>query len=360
MTHVAARGPGADTSTNRNAAFRDIACVEHPMSPEAVREGSYFLVNPDVRAVGMAAAAHFREYGRQEGRLQAVNEAEVRALREAKLSRVRFRRPPSRDRRAGDAMDFLTDDLVREFRIPQCPPVSSNDYGGLLVDRQRANPQQMFLDLGAGLRSTVSSNLINMDVFAAVSTDVVCIGEDLPFEDAQFDFVLCAATLEHTRRPWDVAREICRVLKPGGTVRIDYPFLQPVHGYPSHYFNATPEGTISLFERYCDIEASTVDAHNHPMHALRWLLEVWRDGLPAEGRAEFEAMTVADLLSRPAQDRLGEAFCHTLGAAAQRIIPAGSTLVGIRKPGRVVAPAPREPEGGARALWRTIMKPRRP
>jgi SAM-dependent methyltransferase len=203
---------------------------------------------------------------------------------------------------------------------------------------QRASPDKMFLDVGAGLRPIVTSNMVNMDVFAAVSTDVVCVGEDLPFEDDQFDFILCGAVLEHTRRPWDVAREMCRVCKPGGTLRIDWPFISTVHGYPSHYFNATPEGVISLFERYCDIAGSSVEAHNHPIHGLWWVLALWQSGLPADDRAGFRAMTVEDILAAPPDAQLSAGFCRNLNEETQRIIPAGSTLVAIKRSGQMASP----------------------
>jgi 2-polyprenyl-3-methyl-5-hydroxy-6-metoxy-1,4-benzoquinol methylase len=54
--------------------------------------------------------------------------------------------------------------------------------------------------------------VVNLDIFRSVSTDVISVAEDMPFADEQFDFVLCFAVLEHVRRPWDVAREIGRVL----------------------------------------------------------------------------------------------------------------------------------------------------
>jgi SAM-dependent methyltransferase len=311
--------------------YREIACVADPVSPELIDEQAYFLVNPDVRDAGMGAAEHFREHGQREGRRQAVNLAEVHALREEKLSRLRFRRPPAPGRMPGEAMNFLTEDLIAEFRIPRHPPVSSHDYDGFLADMQRASPEKLFLDVGAGLRGTVTSNMVNMDVFAAVSTDVVGVGEELPFEDDQFDFIVCGAVLEHTRRPWDVAREMCRVCKPGGTLRIDWPFISPVHGYPSHYFNATPEGVISLFEQYCDIAGSTVEQHNHPIQGLWWILALWRSGLPPDGHAAFEAMTIGEILARKPEELVTAEFCRLLNAETQRIIPAGSTLVATKR-----------------------------
>ncbi len=294
-------------------------------------EDAYWQVNPDAQASGLSAAEHFRLHGQAEGRKQAVNGAAVRALREEKLARVRFRRRPHAERAPGETWNFLTPALIEEFRIPPHPPVSAHAYGGFIADMQRASPEKMFLDVGAGLRSSVTSNMVNMDIFAAVSTDVVCVGEDLPFEDEQFDFILCAAALEHTRRPWEVAREMCRVCKPGGTIRIDWPFISPVHGYPSHYFNATPEGALSLFERECTIVSSTVEPNNHPIHGIWWVLSLWRAGLQGEAKAVFEDMRLGDLLSQPPDAYQEAAFCRGLDPQILRFIPAGSTVVAVKK-----------------------------
>jgi SAM-dependent methyltransferase len=52
---------------------------------------------------------------------------------------------------------------------------------------------------------------------------------NLPFDDASFDYVVCSEVLEHLPDDAAAAREIFRVLKPGGTAIItvphtDYPF----------------------------------------------------------------------------------------------------------------------------------------
>ena len=316
--------------------YQKIQCVEIPASADLVIEDAYWAVNPDARASGLTAAEHFSRYGRVERRGQAINQSHVHELREAKLCRVRFSVPTLRT--PGLAVNVLTDDLRREFRIPEHPPVSSHEYGGFIEDMLRESPDKLFLDVGSGLRSAVYSNMINMDIYAAVSTDVVGVGEHLPFADDQFDFILCGAVLEHTRRPWDVAREMCRVLKPGGTVRVDWPFISPVHGYPGHYFNAPPEGVISLFEQHCDVEYSVVASNNHPIQGLWWILNLWQSGLAGTDRDMFEALTVRQILSRAPGDQLTAPYCLNLDTSTQRFIPAGSTLQAIKKTGLHGAP----------------------
>ena len=45
----------------------------------------------------------------------------------------------------------------------------------------------------------------------------------LPFPDAHFDHVFSIEGIEHFENPWTFARELCRVLKPGGRLIISTP-----------------------------------------------------------------------------------------------------------------------------------------
>ena len=309
----------------------EIVCVRKPDSVDDVDETAYLDANPDVRKAGMCARDHFIKFGRREGRLQWANQDRVAELREKKLRSLRFRRQPSVPRDYGQPVNFLTPETIAEFGIPESPPVSANQYGGAFIDEIRAKPAHLGLDVGAGLRYSYFENIVNTEIYPSFSTDVLCIGEDLPFDDDQFDYVICAAVLEHTRRPWEVAHEICRVLKPGGKLLVDYPFLQGVHGYPHHYFNATPQGSISLFEESCDILSSTVEPNNHPIQSIWWVLAAWRYGLEGVDRDSFENLTIGEILATPPDAHLGASFCKNLSEEARRIIPAGSTLIAHKK-----------------------------
>ncbi len=327
--------PGQTSPGPRTA--REIACVERPASVADVDQARYFEANPDVARSGQSAAEHFARHGQAEGRIQYVNAAQVAAMRDAKLARLRFRRAPRVPRAPGRPIDFLTAGVVAEFDIPDAPPVSANQYGGPFIEEIAAHPERLCLDVGAGLRYGYAENVVNTEIYASISTDVLCVGEDMPFEDAQFDYVICAAVLEHTRRPWDVAREICRVLRPGGRILIDWPFLQGVHGYPHHYYNATPQGLISLFDECCDIVSSTIEPNNHPMHGIWWVLRAWRLGLPEPEQRAFDALTIGGLLAAPVERHLGEPYCTAISQEMLRTIPAGSTLIARRKEGHGTA-----------------------
>ena len=280
----------------------------------------------------MGAVEHFLAVGKQQGRLQYTNFEQIATLREKKLKRLKLCRTPATVRKYGQPLDFLTSQLISEFEIPVAPPVSANQYGGPFIEEIANNPHRLCLDVGAGLRHSYSENVVNVEIYPSHTTDVLCVGEDLPFEGSQFDYVICAAVLEHTRRPWDVAREICRVLKPGGKVLVDYPFLQGVHGYPHHYFNATPRGSISLFEGHCDTVSSTIGLNNHPIQSIWWTLATWRNGLSEADNVQFDKLSVGEILAIPADQHLNKGYCANLSEEALRTIPAGSTLIAQKRP----------------------------
>jgi ubiquinone/menaquinone biosynthesis C-methylase UbiE len=54
----------------------------------------------------------------------------------------------------------------------------------------------------------------------------------LPLEDAGFDLVLCAETIEHTRDVQLLLSEIRRVLRPGGTLAVSTPAHLPLGRRP--------------------------------------------------------------------------------------------------------------------------------
>ena len=59
---------------------------------------------------------------------------------------------------------------------------------------------------------------------------VAGFGEDLPFENASFDIVLCDNVVDHAKNPRRIAEEIARVLKPGGLLYFTVNFHHPFYG----------------------------------------------------------------------------------------------------------------------------------
>ena len=66
--------------------------------------------------------------------------------------------------------------------------------------------------------------------------------EKLEFADETFDAAVCWSVLEHVPNPTKAIQELHRVLKPGGLIWIQLPFLYPYHPDPHDYWRVTPSG----------------------------------------------------------------------------------------------------------------------
>jgi len=195
----------------------------------------------------------------------------------------------------GNAVDFLTSDLRSEFGITDTTNVSDHGYDARISDAIASNPDKLYIDVGAGFKYLGYENVVNFEIVDYPSTDVLGVGERLPFANDSFDGVFSAVVLEHVKDPFACAREMSRILKPGGELLCAAPFLQPRHGYPNHYYNMTREGLVNLFPDLQVVE-SDVPNYLHPMAAITWILSGYFQGLPAELQQDFLDAKVGDLL----------------------------------------------------------------
>jgi ubiquinone/menaquinone biosynthesis C-methylase UbiE len=83
---------------------------------------------------------------------------------------------------------------------------------------------------------------------------VVADAHLLPFADDSLDAVYSNAVLEHVQRPWRVADEIHRVLRPGGRIFINVPSLNIIHD-THDYFRFTDKGLQILFSRFEEVDS---------------------------------------------------------------------------------------------------------
>ncbi|KAM3098562.1 class I SAM-dependent methyltransferase [Phormidesmis sp. 146-35] len=103
------------------------------------------------------------------------------------------------------------------------------------------------LDCGSGDRCFKDSRFVGFEYMSFELPDAFGDGHALPFANDVFDVVFSQAVMEHMRDPYLAAREIARVLKPGGLVYVESAFMQPLHAVPYHFFNTTPWGIEELF-----------------------------------------------------------------------------------------------------------------
>src|SRR5258705_9777952 len=86
-------------------------------------------------------------------------------------------------------------------------------------------------DLGAGGRR-ITPATICLDFAAGQGTDGVGDVQRLPFRDASLDLVFATGLLEHVEDERLVLSEIARVLRTGGLVHVEIPFLEQYHEDP--------------------------------------------------------------------------------------------------------------------------------
>jgi SAM-dependent methyltransferase len=171
---------------------------------------------------------------------------------------------------------------------------------------------------------------VNLEIVPYPSTDVLALNEQLPFRDETFDAVISCAVLEHVKDPFAAARELVRVTKRGGMIYADVPFLQPYHGYPSHYYNMTSQGLVNLFQDTCEISRTAVPVYGLPIWTLTWFLNSYLDGLPPAARERFRNLRVADLLARP-ESYLPQDFVQQLSEARNFELASVTSVLAIRK-----------------------------
>ena len=213
--------------------------------------------------------------------------------------------------------------------------VSAHPYPTLLeehlgVERSRVGEGFMALDFGAGVKAVERADVVYLEVFDYPSTDLLSVGQALPFADATFDMVCTLAVLEHVDDPFACAAEIVRVLKPGGLLFSGIPFMQPEHGYPDHFFNVTRSGHRRLYGDAIRVVDHLVDDHQHPWLSLQWILGSYARGLEGEACEAFRSMTVEEILGHRYWRHRDEPRLAGLGDDARWALASATTLVGRR------------------------------
>ena len=315
---------------------RSVVLFGYPTA-ETFVEKDYLDFNPDIaHAVRVGAfksgREHFRRFGSQRThkvRFKDVDDqlASMRLVKAAKIAEIMKPLFSSMSDASG-VFDCLTPGMKKSFGVIDASNVSSNDYDQETMELINDPRNALMLDCGAGSRPTYFSNVVNYEIARYKSTDVVGVAEVLPFKDDSFDVVLSYAVLEHVKQPFVAARELIRVLKPGGILRVQVPFLQPLHGFPSHYFNMTQFGVRALFEEHIDIEKQFVAAG--PIWTMYTLIRAWHAGLPKSKQDAFLQLTLNDLFVHPIH-LLSRDFVVGVSEAANFEIASCTGLIGRKR-----------------------------
>jgi SAM-dependent methyltransferase len=127
------------------------------------------------------------------------------------------------------------------------------------LERAREHAHGVLLDVGCGSKPFarhfegsvtryLGADLAASAYFDGARPEMFARAEALPVRSGSVDTVLGLSMMDHIAEPARVLAEAHRVLRPGGTLLLEFPQLVPLHDEPD-YFRYTRYGVTWLLER---------------------------------------------------------------------------------------------------------------
>ncbi len=146
-------------------------------------------------------------------------------------------------------VELLLDQVAQSIgkRAPRILQVGSRT---LVADRNVRNWRNLVAKRFGAKARFVGLDLVegaNVDYVADICGDPRTLNGKLG--DEPFDLAICCHVLEHTRHPARAARNIERVLRPGGLAYVAAAWSQAFHATPDDYWRFSARGLMLLFGR---------------------------------------------------------------------------------------------------------------
>ena len=178
----------------------------------------------------------------------------------------------------GSTLEDIVHGVLDRLPTLTCSVGARRNYALLADALLQLNPAPQVLVvggsiLGDGMKEFVGNpaiQVIGTDVSLGPLTALVCDAHEIPFDDNSFDGVIAQAVLEHVVDPHRCVAEIHRVLKPGGLVYAETPFMQQVHMGRYDFTRFTHSGHRRLFRDFDEIASGPIGG---PGMALAWAWE---------------------------------------------------------------------------------------
>lgn len=133
--------------------------------------------------------------------------------------------------------------------------------------------------IGKGLQPLYDDKdikIVSFDIYASDYVQFIADAHSVPLPESYFDCVIIQAVLEHVISPLCVVSEIERVLKPGGMVYSETPFMQQVHEGAYDFTRFTESGHRYLFKEFEEINSGVLAG---PGVQLLWSIDYFMRGL---------------------------------------------------------------------------------
>jgi len=150
-----------------------------------------------------------------------------------------------------------------------CPVMMLMNGPRMVIEKLGKNA--LVADIGSG-PERLGPEFINVDVFPFPQVDIVADATHLPFKDNVLDGAVSESLFEHVPDAALVAREMVRVVRPGGLVYVSAPFIHPYHASPDDFNRWTISGLKHLFP---DLEIIEAGVRSGPWSALLMFMAYW-------------------------------------------------------------------------------------
>jgi SAM-dependent methyltransferase len=112
--------------------------------------------------------------------------------------------------------------------------------------------------IGLGLDSFYKefiNSIDSFDIYYSPFIDFIADAHSIPIKDNYYDLIILQAVLEHVLDPIVVVDECYRVLKDGGFIYSETPFMQQVHEGAYDFTRFTNSGHRNLFNRFYHVKS---------------------------------------------------------------------------------------------------------
>ena len=192
----------------------------------------------------------------------------------------------------------------READIIAAMQISSKRVRELLESFKPIDADARVIEVGSGAHGLIfyfgSSNGIGVDPLAVSyaalfpgwqrkATTISAVGESLPFRDNSFDVVLCDNVVDHAESPAQIAKELVRILKPGGLLYFTVNFHHGVYSVAA---------SAHTLWRSAGIRYEIGPFADHTVHLTAPAAAKLLEGLPIRKLAEKGGVEEAKALAR--------------------------------------------------------------
>jgi glycosyltransferase involved in cell wall biosynthesis len=127
------------------------------------------------------------------------------------------------------------------------------------------------IDVGSG-PERLGKEFINIDVFPFPEVDIVANATHLPLKSNSVDAAVSESLFEHVPDASLVAKEMMRVVKPGGYIYVSAPFIHPYHASPDDFNRWTISGLKHMFP---ELEFIKSGVRSGPWSAVLLFMAYW-------------------------------------------------------------------------------------